>query len=385
MDQTRVFVSSTFFDLAQVREDLSAVITELGHVPVMSELSSFAVIPSLNTIENCKRNVRDNTDLFILIVGGRRGAVDAASAKSITAVEYDTAVQSGLDIFIFISDSVLALLPVWEKNPSADFSHAVDSTEIFKFVKQIREAQRWTFSFKYASEINKILKIQFSVFLKFLLEKKRGGRLDLFPEFKTESGTAKQLLFERPALWEYMLTEELLRPRVNKLKADLADLERGFILRSHRTVQGPEFMRWIQAKWPEMQAATNLAVCAYREELTEAFGPPGQSGDPLRILGAVNRIGAGCAALIEWEADVLCIHPPEGLEPVRAAMLGSTREILDEIASFPDQLAELICRVRGHTGSEPLALTIELKFKFSRSEQFLAAIKSLSGHPDWLT
>lgn len=384
MDQTRVFVSSTFFDLAQVRDDLSSTITELGHVPVMSELSSFAVIPSLNTIENCKRNVRDNTDLFILIVGGRRGSVDSASAKSITAVEYETAVQSGLDIFIFISETVLALLPVWEKNPDADFSHAIDSTEIFKFVKRIREAQRWTFSFQYASEISTILKVQFSVFLKFLLEKKRGGRLDLSPEFKTESGATKQLLFERPPLWEYLLAEELLRPRVKKLKADLADLERGLILRSHRTVQGPEFMRWIQAKWPEMEAATMLAVSAYRDELPKAFGLPGQSGEPLEILEAVNRIHAGCSALIEWEADVLCIHPPDGLEPVRAAMLGSTREILDAIASLPDQLAELICRARQHTGPGGLTLSLELIFKFSRVEQISAAMESVRGHPDWL-
>jgi hypothetical protein len=385
MDQTRVFVSSTFFDLAQVRDDLSRAISELGHIPVMSELSSFAVIPSMNTIENCKRNVRDNTDLFILIIGGRRGSVDSTTAKSVTAVEYETAVQSGLDIFIFISETVLALLPIWEKNPDADFSHAIDSVEIFKFVKRIRDAQRWTFPFQYASEISTTLKTQFSVFLKLLLEKKRGGRLDLVPEFKAESSIAKQLLFERPPLWEYLLAEELLRLRVKKIKAALADLERGFILRPHRTMQGPEFARWIQAKWPEMEAATMLAVSAYREELLKAFGPPGQSGEPLEILEAVNRIHAGCSALIEWEADVLCIHPPDGLEPVRAVMLGSTRENLDEIASLPDQLSKLIHRAQEHTGPEPLALTIELNFKFSRAKQFMATMEGLNGHPDWLT
>ncbi len=385
MDQTRIFVSSTFFDLAQVRDDLSRTITELGHVPVMSELSSFAVIPSLNTLENCKRNVRDNTDLFVLIVGGRKGSVDANTAKSITAVEYETAVQSGLDVFIFISGTVLALLPVWEKSPDADFSHAIESTDVFRFVKQIREAQRWTFSFEYASEISTILKTQFSIFLKFLLEKKRGGRLDLPPEFKMESGLAKQLLFERPPLWEYLLAEELLRTRVKKIKASLADLERGFILRSHKAVQGTEFMRWVEAKWPEMEAATYLTVAAYQEELPKAFGIPGQHGEPSEILRAINRIEAGCSALIEWEADVLCVHPPDGLEPLRAAMLGSTREILDEISSVPDRLAEMISQARQHTGPGALHLTLELKFKFSRADQISSVMKSLRGHPDWLT
>ncbi|HEY2169262.1 MAG TPA: DUF4062 domain-containing protein, partial [Candidatus Angelobacter sp.] len=200
MDQTRIFVSSTFFDLAQVRENLSRVITDLGHVAVMSEFASFAVLPSLTTIENCKHNVR-NSDVFVLIIGSRRGSLDPATSKPVTLLEYETAIESGLDIFIFINETVLTLLPIWEKNPQADFGNSIESSEVFAFAKQIREAQQWTFSFKYSSEIEAILKKQLSIFLKFLLDKKHGGQLEPLPEFRDETLKATHILSERGKFW----------------------------------------------------------------------------------------------------------------------------------------------------------------------------------------
>jgi hypothetical protein len=97
-------------------------ISALGHVPVMSEHPSFPVLPNVTTIENCRRNVREHTDVFLLIIGGRRGSLDPQSNKPITNIEYETAVESGLDIFVFIDQKILNVLPIWEKNPSADFS-----------------------------------------------------------------------------------------------------------------------------------------------------------------------------------------------------------------------------------------------------------------------
>jgi|ERR1051326_1368791 hypothetical protein len=382
MEQTRIFVSSTFFDLAQVREDMARVINDLGHTAIMSEFDSFAVIPSLSTVENCKRNVR-NSDLFVLIIGKRRGSLDSTTSKPVTMLEYETAVQAGLDIFVFIDDAILTMLPLWGKNPEADFGQSVESNDVFGFVKQIRNSQQWTFSFKYASEIAATLRTQLSIFFKFLLDKKRGGQLEPLPEFRDETSQAKHILSERGMFWKYELTVELLRPRLIKLKRGLADLEKGLILRPHRTVSGREFSLWIGSKLEEFKSAANLIFAAYSKELPEGFGPAAQQGDPLAILEAVKRIYAGCAALIEWEADVICTHPPEGLEPMRVAMIGSTREVLDEMSTLSDRINTGIQRALEHTSSEPLVVNIELIFKFSRGEKIIETFRQLEGHSDW--
>ncbi len=383
MSQTRTFVSSTFFDLAQVREDLSRVITDLGHIAIMSELESFAVIPNLSNVENCKRNVRQS-DLFVLIIGKRRGSLDIATSKPVTMIEYETAVQAGLDTFVFIDEAILTLLPVWQKNPQTDFGHSVESNDVFGFANKIRNSQQWTFSYKYASEIAAILTTQLSIFFNFLLDKKRGGQLEPITEFRDESLQARHILSEKGTFWEYELTVALLHPRIAKLKRGLEDLESGFVLRPHRTILGREFSLWIRSKLEELKSATNLIFAAYGKELPKAFGPSGQPGDSVAILDAVKRIYAGCAALIDWEADVICTHPPETLEPVRAAMIGSIREVLDEVATLTDKISTGVERAREHTLSEPLVVKIELTFKFTRGEKIIEAFCQLEGHPDWI-
>src|SRR2546426_4163085 len=92
--------SSTFYDLRQVRADLTAfIVDELGYVPLLSELNSFPVDPDAATAENCRRRVEEDADILILVVGGRYGSVDSDTAKSITNLEYLAARSKGIPIY----------------------------------------------------------------------------------------------------------------------------------------------------------------------------------------------------------------------------------------------------------------------------------------------
>src|SRR5438034_1299966 len=74
-----VFVSSTCYDLSQVRLDLKRFIEGFGYEAVISEHPAFPVNPQVGTVINCVNAVRDRADLFVLIVGGQYGtAVDGA-------------------------------------------------------------------------------------------------------------------------------------------------------------------------------------------------------------------------------------------------------------------------------------------------------------------
>lgn len=79
MSTPTVMVSSTFYDLSQVREELRKFLQdEVGYRPLLSEHPSFPIDPDADTIENCKRRVEQDADILVLIVGGRYGYVDAA-------------------------------------------------------------------------------------------------------------------------------------------------------------------------------------------------------------------------------------------------------------------------------------------------------------------
>jgi hypothetical protein len=69
MSKTRIFVSSTCYDLAAVREDLRRFIIQLGHEPLLSEYPSFPVNPDETAITNCKKGVVAHTDVLLLIIG----------------------------------------------------------------------------------------------------------------------------------------------------------------------------------------------------------------------------------------------------------------------------------------------------------------------------
>lgn len=88
MSTPAVMVSSTFYDLAQVRTDLLDFLqNEVGYRPLLSEHTSFPIDPDADTVENCKRRVERDADIFVLIIGGRYGYVDEATDKSVTNLE----------------------------------------------------------------------------------------------------------------------------------------------------------------------------------------------------------------------------------------------------------------------------------------------------------
>ena len=173
MNNINIFVSSTCYDLSQVRTDISDFIKNSGHNPILSEFENFPISPDLTTIENCIKIVKENADILVLIVGSRYGNV-IENGKSITNNEFLTAKQKGIPIFCFIEKNVLTALTFWEANKTADFSKIVDNTQIFEFILDIRNNSKiWTFPFEKAQEIISTLKIQLSYLFKNSLVAKK--------------------------------------------------------------------------------------------------------------------------------------------------------------------------------------------------------------------
>src|SRR5438093_12013097 len=88
----KVMVSSTFYDLRQIRADLARFIgDELGYIALLSELPSFPVNPDLDTVAHCRARVEQGADIFILGIGARYGSIDNNTHASVTNVEFCSA------------------------------------------------------------------------------------------------------------------------------------------------------------------------------------------------------------------------------------------------------------------------------------------------------
>ena len=166
-----VFVSSTMYDLGDLRAGLQQFVEALGWKAVLAEHSSFSVDTSETTVENSLRNVRENSDIFVMVVGARYGSVDPDSDKSVTNLEFLEARVSGVPVYVFVDSGVLAQLRVWHDNPEADFSSVVDTTRVFEFIDSFyRSGGVWTFPFSTAGEIVDTLLTQFAYLVRDALE-----------------------------------------------------------------------------------------------------------------------------------------------------------------------------------------------------------------------
>lgn len=72
MAKPRVFVSSTFYDLRQVREDLERFISGLGYEPVLYETGDIACGKDSPPEGYLDREIQ-SCDMLVSVIGGRYG------------------------------------------------------------------------------------------------------------------------------------------------------------------------------------------------------------------------------------------------------------------------------------------------------------------------
>lgn len=100
----QVFVSSTFTDLKEERQAAVEAILSSGNIPAGMELFSAGDESQMVVI---KRWI-DESDVYLLILGGRYGSIEPASGKSYTHLEYEHALEKSKPLFaVVITDAAL--------------------------------------------------------------------------------------------------------------------------------------------------------------------------------------------------------------------------------------------------------------------------------------
>ena len=101
----QVFVSSTYTDLIEERQAAVQAILDAGHIPAGMELFK-AGKSQMKTI----RKWIDESDVYMLILGGRYGSIEEDSWLSYTELEYRYALSKNIPVFaIVLDDSFLYL------------------------------------------------------------------------------------------------------------------------------------------------------------------------------------------------------------------------------------------------------------------------------------
>lgn len=116
----KVFVSSTIYDLIDVRAEVEQLLHDMRLIPVLSGsvTSSFQPLPDSNSIETCLANLRQ-CDAMIVILCQRYGpSLEPAGFPDVSAthLEYNEAKSLGKPIYMYARDRLEADYCISKKN-----------------------------------------------------------------------------------------------------------------------------------------------------------------------------------------------------------------------------------------------------------------------------
>jgi hypothetical protein len=97
----QIFLSSTYEDLVDHRLAAMEAILAAGHIPAAMEQFS----PGDETAWEKIKTWIEESDAFILILGGRYGSVEPSSGKSYVQLEYEYAVATKKPFFAMVIDN----------------------------------------------------------------------------------------------------------------------------------------------------------------------------------------------------------------------------------------------------------------------------------------
>lgn len=172
MANLRVFVSSTYYDLHHVRNDLYTFIKEMGYEPVMHDKGGIPYTQQVTLEESCYTELQ-TCDIVVCIIGNKYGTESMQGNYSITMEELKTAIKVRKKVYTYIVKDVYIENQTYEKNrESGSFKPAfADDIRIHEFISELKSTVKNSpiQPFESVSDIVTNLKSQFSGLFQRLL------------------------------------------------------------------------------------------------------------------------------------------------------------------------------------------------------------------------
>lgn len=334
-----VFVSSTCYDLAQIRLDLKRFIEGMGYEAVISESSSFPVNPQATAVENCLSAVRDRADIFVLVIGARYGSKQP-NGRSITNLEFLEARTKGVPVYVFVAKEIIHNLSFWRKNPDADFSSLVDDPRLFSFVEELRSASGlWMYDFDEVANIVDTLRKQWGVlFTESLLFRSRLQAPSISAELAALPTDALSILLERPFAWEAKLLVSVLKHELASQATLRRDIKYGLKVSGGRHFEDlGTTIHWLRLQLGKARVFAESCAALLNSAVQEAMGPIGNPGDPELLVYVGSRLGQLVRKMREWQLELAEAEVDEPLRRLFSMVSRFCDEPITKIEALPQR------------------------------------------------
>lgn len=130
----QIFISSTFSDLKDERAEVTQAVMELGHIPYGME-----AFPAANETQwQWIKRAIEESDYYIVIIGGKYGSINSKTGLSYTEMEYKYAEEIGIPTIAFLVDESIDLpkskteSDIIKEQKLSDFRKYIESTKLRK-------------------------------------------------------------------------------------------------------------------------------------------------------------------------------------------------------------------------------------------------------------
>lgn len=196
MSKPRVFISSTFYDLRQIRIELDKYIESMGYEPIRNEEGDIPYGKEKELQEYCYKEI-ETVDILISIIGGRFGSVsnDNEGIYSVSNRELKVAYELNKQVFIFIEKNVYTEYETYllnKTNKNVVYKYA-DNVNIYKFIEEIKSLKinNNIKTFETVDDITHYLKEQFAgLFKQYIVDSERNKEYSVIADINS---TAKIL------------------------------------------------------------------------------------------------------------------------------------------------------------------------------------------------
>ncbi|MEO7314710.1 MAG: DUF4062 domain-containing protein [Ginsengibacter sp.] len=368
MNNLNIFVSSTCYDLSQLRTNIKTFIEESGHTPILSEFNSFPVSPDLNAVENCIKNVKENADILILIVGNRYGSI-IESGKSITNTEFLTAKQKGIPVFCFIDKKTLNALSFWRDNQQGDFKNFVDNKQIFEFIDDIRSKQNlWVFTFEQSQEIIDTLKIQLSFLFKESLKIKSILDKNVDDLFKLNlSEKCLKILIEKNEFFEFDFLAQSFIDEISKKEFLKNDIEYSILVEPQHFINDIENLgKWssnrLQSLKNTVSNFSNLFIV-----LIKFINEQGKPSDIKGIYYCSIKYAHIFGQIIHWMIDVKSTCITNEYSDLKIHLADMASKAVQQIWDYPFEIKTKLENIKEQKllGNKVDSIVLNLKLEIN--------------------
>lgn len=381
MSKVNIFISSTCYDLSQIRVDLKESITNMGHNPILSEDHDFPIDPNLSSMENCINVVKNEADIFVLVIGNRYGCI-MEKGKSITNMEFLTAVAKGIPIYTFTLKEMLSVLPIWDKNKNADFSSIVDNVNIFDFIEDVRKnTGLWNFSFERAQDIIAILKSQLSNLLNDSLQIRhkviKASNNELFSKV---SSKAFEYILRKEGMYEAKFFMQCLCDVIEEYKYLKNDYTYSIIIGSQYKVNAMlEYIDWSLLKTGQIQHIIRSLDRVMTNAFPSFYGEPGIASDLDGLYYIAQTYGKLYAALLNWSIEVRGLIVSEEFTDNLIFLSKIPEIMISEVEIYPFDCLKKIHSIESENVTDcTLTLRLNLTIDNDFIEQHLESLRKMA-------